>query len=97
MAYPIVKLNRSGVGWEGETKMEIKVKPFWQSVSFWMTIATILGLVLDKLVAGGVLPNEGWVTIAITVVGLITKRGMTENTAIKANALASVDPSKPPA
>lgn len=66
---------------------EVKVKPFWQSTSFWMTIITIIGLVLDKLVAGGIIPDEGWYAIVAGVIGIVTKRGMTENTVIKANAI----------
>lgn len=76
---------------------EVKVKPFWQSVSFWMTIATIISIALDKLIGGGLIPNEGWVAIVASVIGLVVKRGLTENTVIKANALTSaVDPQKPP-
>lgn len=74
----------------------VKVKPFWQSVSFWATVVTALGAALDKLVAGGVLPDGTWYAIVATVVVLITKRGMTENTAIKANALAASNPTQPP-
>jgi len=66
---------------------DVKVKPWWQSVSLWITLATVLGIVLDKLVADGVIPSEGWVAIVLAVIGLVTKRGLTENTAIKANAL----------
>lgn len=68
---------------------EIKVKPFWQSTSFWITIVTIIGLVLDKLVAGGIIPDEGWYAIVAGVIGIVTKRGMTENTVIKANAITA--------
>lgn len=66
---------------------DVKVKPWWQSVSLWITLATVLGIVLDKLVADGVIPSEGWAAIVLAVIGLVTKRGLTENTAIKANAL----------
>lgn len=69
---------------------EVKVKPFWKSTSFWITIATCAGIVLDKLVVDGVIPNEGWVAIVIAVVGLVTKRGLTENTALKANSMAAL-------
>ena len=77
---------------------EVKVKPFWQSVSFWMTIATIISIAFDKLIAGGIIPNEGWFAIVASVVGLVAKRGLTENVVIKANALtsAAADPTKPP-
>ena len=66
---------------------EIKVKPWWQSTSLWLTIITAIGVVLDKLVAGGVIPNEGWYTIVAAVIGLITKRGLTENAVHKANGM----------
>ena len=65
----------------------IEVKPWWQSVSLWITVITALGVVLDRLVLDGVIPEGGWYTIVAAVIALITKRGLTENTAIKANAL----------
>ena len=69
---------------------EVKVKPFWKSVSFWMVIGTILSMAFDKLIAGGILPDEGWAVMVATVLGLVFKRGSTENAAIKANALAEI-------
>ena len=70
-------------------------KPFWQSVSFWMVILSIIGVVLDKLVAGGVLPNEGWVAIISSVIGLLVKRGMVDSATIKANALVEASKQNP--
>ena len=75
---------------------EVKVKPFWKSTSFWLAMATVIGVLLDKLTSEGIIPNEGWAAIVVTVVGLIAKRGSTENAAIKANTLATIakkDPS----
>lgn len=65
---------------------EVKVKPFWQSVSFWLTVVTCVGIVLDQLVLDGLLPAEGWVAIVLSIIGLVTKRGLTENAAMKASA-----------
>jgi hypothetical protein len=81
---------------EVKVSEQIKVKPFWKSTSFWLTIITCIGVVLDKLVAGGVIPNEGWIAIVIGVIGLVTKRGLTENTAIKANALLEANKNQNP-
>ena len=75
---------------------EIKVKPFYLSVSFWITIATVIGIVLDKLVLDGAIPGEGWVAIVLGVIGLVTKRGLTENAAIKAAGLAEAVTNKDP-
>jgi len=78
----------------------METKPFWQSPSFWMTIATALSLVVDKLIAGGVLPNEGWAAIVALVLGLVAKRGFVEAATVKSNALVEAskpaDPPKPP-
>lgn len=74
---------------------EVEVKPFWKSTSFWLSIATVVGILLDKLVADGVIPNEGWAAIVVTVLGLVTKRGLTENAAMKANTLAKIANGKP--
>jgi len=68
---------------------EVAVKPWWTSVSLWITVLTAIGLVFDKLVLDGVIPDAGWATIVAAVIALITKRGMTENTAIKANAIVA--------
>jgi len=66
----------------------VVVKPWWQSVSLWITVITALGVVLDRLVLDGVIPEGGWYTIVAAVIALITKRGLTENTAIRANTTA---------
>ena len=75
-----------------------QVKPWWQSPSMWMSILTIIGIIVDKLIAGGVLPNEGWALIVSTVIGTIAKRGLVEASVAKSNALASVaaNPPQPP-
>lgn len=83
---------------EEEKKEVIKateVKPFWKSTSFWLAMLTVVGVLLDKLVAEGVIPDEGWAAIVVTVVGLIAKRGSTENASIKAKALATMAPKDP--
>lgn len=64
-----------------------KVKAWYTSVSLWVTVIAGLGLLLDKLALDGVIPNDGWYTIAALVIGLVTKRGLTENAQIKANAM----------
>ena len=72
----------------------METKPFWQSPSFWLTVVTILSLVVDKLIAGGQLPNEGWAAIVALVLGIIAKRGFVEATTVKANA--QIEVAKPP-
>jgi hypothetical protein len=64
----------------------------------WMTVLTVVGILFDKLIAGGVLPNEGWVLIVSTVIGAIVKRGWVEASVAKSNAMASVvaNPPQPP-
>lgn len=82
---------------------EVVVKPWWQSVSLWLTVLTALGVILDKLVLDGVIPDGGWYAIVAGVIALITKRGLTENKAMEASALVSaakaeaakLDPTKP--
>ena len=76
-------------------KAGTEVKPFWQSPSFWLTILACAGVVFDKLVLDGVIPDTGWAAIVIAVVGLVTKRGMTENATIKAKTLAALAPKDP--
>lgn len=68
---------------------EVIVKPWWTSVSLWLAVLTAIGVVLDQLVLDGLIPNAGWYTIVAAVITLITKRGLTENTAIKANAIVT--------
>jgi hypothetical protein len=74
-----------------------EVKAWFKSPSNWIVILAIVGVVVDKLIADGVLPNEGWAAIVSLVVGLVLKRGYVESTAIKANAIvAAANPTPPP-
>lgn len=74
----------------------MQVKPWWQSTSFWMVIGTIISMAIDKLIAGGILPDEGWAVVVASVLGLVFKRGSAENTAIKANAVVEAAKLNPP-
>ena len=69
---------------------EIKVKPWWQSVSLWIGVATALVLVVEQLVAQGVLSGESKIALVAMAIGLVLKRGFVESTVIKANAISGV-------
>jgi len=67
---------------------EVKVKPWWQSVSLWVAIAVALGAAVDSLVGSGILNENSVIVIVATAIATILKRGWVENTAIKANAIS---------
>ena len=72
-----------------------EVKAWWKSVSLWITVLTVVGLVLDKLALDGLIPNEGWYAIVASIVGLVTKRGLTENTAMRVAGLLEAEKTNP--
>jgi hypothetical protein len=73
-------------------------KPFWKSVSFWVVTLTALSVVLDKAIAGGLIPDTGWAAIVSAVIGLVLKRGLVDAATVKAGAIieASKNANPPP-
>jgi len=80
---------------------DIKVKPWWQSASLWTAVATAVGIVLQQLIVEGHLSDTGIAGVVITAIALITKRGLVEHGAHKANAILAAtlasDPTQPSA
>lgn len=72
-----------------------KTKPFWRSVSFWLAICSALAVALEKLITGGVIPNEGWAAILLPILILIGKRGLVESSTVKGNALVEASKASP--
>lgn len=77
----------------------IEVKAWWKSTSTWVAVATIVAVIYES----GLIPADspgykilGVVVAALVALGLIAKRGLIENTTIKANALLAAQPKDPP-
>ena len=71
----------------------MNVKPWYQSPSTWVAIATIIAVVYES----GLIPSDnpaykilGLAVAALTALGLIAKRGLVEAAAIKSAAISSV-------
>lgn len=82
--------------------MDVKVKPWWQSTSLWVTVATIIMVIYESQLIPA--DSIGYKILSIVVaafvaLGLVAKRGYVEAAAIKANTLAAIankqDPTKP--
>lgn len=82
----------------------IEVKPWWQSLSTWVALGTIVATFAESIYLSGLLTSGstaylviGAIVTVATSLGLLAKRGFVEAQAIKANAMLAAVSANPPA